>query len=66
MGYTLVQGTGRPQDVRAEVRKQIRELAPGGGYGLATGSGITRYVSLENLLALRQALLDFGSYPIQA
>jgi uroporphyrinogen decarboxylase len=66
MGYTLVAGTGRPEDVRAEVRKQIRELAPGGGYGLATGSGITRYVPLENFLALREALLEYGSYPIQA
>ncbi len=66
MGYTLVEGTGRPQDVRAEVRKQIRELAPGGGYGLATGSGITRYVSLQNFLALREALLEYGEYPIRA
>ena len=66
MGYTLVEGRGRPQDVRAEVRRQIRALAPGGGYGLSTGSGITRYVSLENLHALQQALLDYGTYPIRA
>ena len=64
MGYTLSEGMGTPEAVRAEVRKQIKELAPGGGYGLATGAGLTRYVSLENFLALREALYDFGTYPI--
>jgi uroporphyrinogen decarboxylase len=65
MGYTLTDGRGTPEAVRAEVRQQIQELAPGGGYGVATGAGLTRYVSLENFLALREALLEYGSYPIR-
>ena len=65
LGYTLQAGRGRPQDVRAEVREKIKALAPGGGYGLASGAGITHYVSLENFLALRDALLEYGHYPIR-
>jgi len=65
MGYTLTGGAGTPEAVRSEVRRQIKELAPGGGYGLSSGSGLTRYVQLENFLAMRDALLEFGSYPIR-
>jgi uroporphyrinogen decarboxylase len=65
LGYTLEEGTGTPEAVRAEVRRQIKELAPGGGYGLASGAGLTRYVKLENFLAMREALLEYGTYPIR-
>jgi uroporphyrinogen decarboxylase len=65
MGYTLTEGHGTPEAIRAEVRRQIKELAPGGGYGLASGAGLTRYVALESFLAMRDALYEFGSYPIR-
>jgi hypothetical protein len=39
-------------------------LAPGGGYGLASGTGLTRYVKLENFLAMRETLYEYGTYPI--
>jgi uroporphyrinogen decarboxylase len=65
LGYALTEGTGTPEAIRAEVRQQIRELAPGGGYGLASGAGLTRYVELENFLAMRAALLEYGTYPIR-
>jgi uroporphyrinogen decarboxylase len=65
LGYALTAGTGTPEAIRAEVRQQIKELAPCGGYGLASGSGLTRYVELENFLALREALLEYGTYPIR-
>ena len=64
MGYTLSEGLGTPEAIKAEARKQIKELAPGGGYGLATGAGLTRYVALENFMALREALYEYGTYPI--
>jgi uroporphyrinogen decarboxylase len=64
LGYTLEDGQGTPEAVRAEVRKQIKELAPGGGYGLASGAGLTRYVKLENFLAMRETLYEYGTYPI--
>lgn len=65
MGYTLTEGAGTPEAVRAEVRQQIRELGPGGGYGLASGAGLTRYVDIDNFQAMREALLEYGSYPIR-
>ena len=65
LGYTLQEGRGRPADVRAEVRQKIKDLAPGGGYCVASGSGVTRYVTLENFLAMRDATLEYGQYPIR-
>jgi uroporphyrinogen decarboxylase len=66
LGYSLVEGTGRPEDVRAEVSRLISDLAPDGGYAVASGAGITRYVTLENFKAMRDATIEFGEYPIRA
>jgi uroporphyrinogen decarboxylase len=65
LGYRLVAGEGRPEDVRAEVRQRIKDMAPGGGYGVASGSGVTRYVALENFNAMREATFEYGVYPIR-
>lgn len=66
IGYALTKGTGTPQAIRKEVRQKIKALAPGGGYGVASGGGgVTRYTSLENFLAMREATLEFGRYPIK-
>lgn len=54
-----------PKILRKYFFPWIEELAPGGGYGLASGAGLTRYVALENFLALREALWEYGTYPIQ-
>ncbi len=56
----LVQGT--PDDVRAEVRQRIAELAPGGGYLLGPSQVITRDIPLPNLVAMLEAALDYGRY----
>ena len=65
LGYTRIPGTGRPEDVRAEVRQRIKDLAPGGGYGVSSGAGVTRYVSMENFNAMREATFEYGRYPIR-
>ena len=65
LGYSRIPGTGRPEDVRAEVRQRIKDLAPGGGYGVSSGAGVTRYVSLENFNAMREATFEYGMYPIR-
>lgn len=64
LGYTLTEGTGNPAAVRAEVREKIKRLASGGGYGVASGAGATRYVALENFNAMREATFEYGTYPI--
>ncbi len=65
LGYTLVAGEGTPQAVRAEVRQRVKDLAPGGGYAVASGAGATRYVALENFNAMREAAFEYGAYPIR-
>lgn len=62
LGYTLTRGT--PADVRAEVRQRIHDLAPGGGYAVASSNSIPEYVPLANFNALRSATFEFGRYPI--
>jgi len=59
--YTLTRGT--PEETEAEVQKRIQELAPGGGYILASSNGLTAYCKPENVLAMNRALLQYGSYP---
>ncbi len=62
LGYTLTRGT--PEEVKAEVRQRIKDLAPGGGYLAGASPGITRYVPLENFNAMREAVFEYGRYPI--
>ncbi|HSR13532.1 MAG TPA: uroporphyrinogen decarboxylase family protein [Thermodesulfobacteriota bacterium] len=62
--YTLTRGT--PEEVRAEVRRRIHDLAPGGGYAVASANSIPEYVPLANFKALRDATFEFGKYPIAA
>jgi uroporphyrinogen decarboxylase len=57
---------GTPEQVRAQVRQRIRDLAPGGGYAVGANPGITDYVLPENYRAMREAAFEFGRYPISA
>jgi uroporphyrinogen decarboxylase len=64
LGYTLTRGT--PDEVRAEVRQRIRDLAPGGGYAVSSSNSVPEYVPLANFNAMRQATFEYGRYPITA
>jgi uroporphyrinogen decarboxylase len=55
---------GTPEDVRAEVRKRIRDLAPGGGYLLAAVHSIQNDVPAENIVAMFQSAQELGRYPL--
>jgi len=54
---------GTPDDVRAEVRRRIRDLAPGGGYVLAAVHCIQPDVPPENILAMCDEAKKAGRYP---
>lgn len=60
--YTLTRGS--TSEVEAQVRKRIRELAPGGGYGLAASNSVPNYVKPENYRAMVEAAKRYGKYPI--
>jgi uroporphyrinogen decarboxylase len=53
---------GTPEDVRDEVRRRIDDLAPGGGYVLNTSHNIQADVPPENILAMVEALDEYGWY----
>jgi uroporphyrinogen decarboxylase len=55
---------GTPEDVRAEVKKRIRDLAPGGGFIFAPIHNIQGEVPPENVVAMFEAAYEFGQYPI--
>lgn len=62
LDYPLSRGT--PEEVEEEVKRLIREVAPGGGYCLGSSNSITEYVPLENYKAMLESGLKYGKYPI--
>lgn len=56
---------GTIAEVQAEVRRRIRDLAPGGGYIAASVHCIQSDVPPENILAMCEEVLRAGQYPIR-
>ena len=56
---------GTPEDVKKEARRRIADLAPGGGFVFAAVHNIQRDVSPENIMALYDEAIKWGSYPIR-
>jgi uroporphyrinogen decarboxylase len=55
-----------PNEIKAYTRKLIEEIGPGGGLILSSGHSINPAVKLENFLAMRETLEQYGNYPIQS
>lgn len=53
---------GTPQQVRAEVRRRIEDLAPGGGFVFNTVHNTQADVPPENYMAMWEAWRDYGTY----
>lgn len=58
-------GLGTPEQVQAEVRQRIKDLAPGGGYAVGASPGIAYYTRMENYEAMRRCAFEYGVYPIK-
>jgi uroporphyrinogen decarboxylase len=56
---------GTPEEVRQEVRRVIANLGPGGGYLVAAVHTIMDDVPPENILAMADAVEEFGHYPLR-
>lgn len=56
---------GTPEEVKAEVKRYIQALAPGGGYIVAPAHNVQNDVPPVNLVAIRDAIQEYGYYPIQ-
>jgi len=55
---------GTAEEVRNEVRETIKAFAPQGGYVLAPSQALQPEVPLENILAMFDAALRYGTYPL--
>jgi uroporphyrinogen decarboxylase len=55
---------GSPDQVRQEVERVIAALGPGGGYMVASVHTIMDDVPPENILAMVDAVEEFGQYPL--
>ena len=56
---------GTIEEVIAEAKLRISQLAPGGGYILAPSNHMQADVPLENVIALYETARTFGTYPIK-
>ena len=57
---------GTPASVREEVRRVIEILGPGGGYMAAAVHTVMNDVPPENVLAMVDAVQEFGKYPLNS
>lgn len=55
---------GTVDAVKAEVKRVIETLGPGGGYILCTSHNLQADTPLENILAMYEAALEAGKYPL--
>jgi uroporphyrinogen decarboxylase len=62
--HILPQGT--PEEVRQEIKRVINILGQGGGYMVASVHTIMHEVPAENVLAMVDAVREFGNYPLMS
>ena len=55
---------GSPEQVRTQVRERICSLGPGGGFVFNAIHNVQARVPVENLLALFDAVREYGAYPL--
>ena len=56
---------GSVEEVREEVRRVMQILGPGGGYMIGAVHTVMDDVPPENVLAMVDAVEEFGHYPLQ-
>lgn len=62
--YDLYDNPGLVEEVEAEVKQRISEVAPSGGYMVSSGNSFAAYCKPENVLAMAEAVQRYGKYPI--
>lgn len=56
--------SGSVQEVEAYTKRLLKEVAPGGGFCLGSGNSVPDWAKFENYVAMRDATLIHGAYPI--
>jgi uroporphyrinogen decarboxylase len=57
--------SGSPEEVLAHSIDLIKKVGIGGGFALGSGNSVPAWAKYENFLAMREAALHFGKYPIK-
>jgi uroporphyrinogen-III decarboxylase len=52
---------GTPEETTAEVKEKLERVGKGGGYIIASANGLASYCKPENVLAMNDAILKYGS-----
>lgn len=55
---------GRPIEIQENVKRLLREVAPGGGFCIGSGNSVPDWAKYENYLTMRETCLKCGGYPI--
>ncbi len=58
----VVLGTGTPEEVKADVKRNIESLSPGGGFVFAAVHDVQANVPPENIMAMWEAWKTYGVY----
>lgn len=61
----VVLQNGGPREVAEDVKRRIRDLAPGGGYVFGSVHNIQANVPPENIVAMFETAAEVGGYPIR-
>lgn len=56
---------GKEKDVAALVIRNLKNIAPGGGYLVGASNSVPEYIPLSNYNAMRETALSLGQYPIR-
>ncbi|MEW6402666.1 MAG: uroporphyrinogen decarboxylase family protein [Chloroflexota bacterium] len=57
--------SGSPAEIDARVKELMARLAPGGGYCVGSGNSVPAWADFNNYMAMREAAIKYGSYPIK-
>jgi uroporphyrinogen decarboxylase len=57
--------SGSTDEIEALVKQLLRQVAPGGSYCLGSGNSVPDWARFENYMAMREATLKYGAYPIR-
>jgi len=55
---------GTPEEIKDLVKRNLRDIAPGGGYVVGASNSIPEYIPLRNFNAMRETAIEYGCYPI--
>lgn len=57
---------GTQKEIEEYVKYLIKNIAPGGGYGLGSGNSVPNWANFDNYKKMVETCLKYGEYPIEA